>query len=98
MPVLWTNHFYFILDTVEEVKKHSLLDLLKNWISDMCSLFHPIKVKVVFSGRLYEDQLAELLTTPQIENKPLDIVAFDKSIAVQFLVKKQGLDKSVRKK
>jgi hypothetical protein len=90
--------FLIILDTVEEVKKHSLLDLLKNWISDMCGLFYPITVKVVFSGRLYEDQLVELLTTPQIDNTPLDIVAFDKTIAVQFLVKKQGLDEERAKK
>jgi hypothetical protein len=82
--------FLLILDTVEEAAQRSLTLPLLDWLFEISHfLNHPLKV--IFSGRLYEHQLAEFKANPQV----LDIFemeAFDKNIARKFL-RLHGMDK-----
>lgn len=86
-----------ILDTMEEVVQSNDFHNLHNWLVWLAATMNPINIKVIFSGRLYDDQMKKLLAFSQIQNTPMVISEFDDTIAGQFL-QKQGLSKVMTKK
>jgi hypothetical protein len=89
--------FLLILDTVEEAAQRNMIEPLHFWIGTLADELHPLKFKVIFSGRLFDHQLEKLLVYPQVLDKPLDIIAFDETIARQFLRREGLADDTIEK-
>lgn len=52
LPVL------LVLDTFEEVSQRNLETKIFNWLNEISDRLYPIKLKVIFSGRLFKNTLA----------------------------------------
>jgi GTPase SAR1 family protein len=89
---LQNKPFILILDTVEEVSQRALISNMHEWLNDLCSYLSPIPLKVVISGRLFENQMSEVLSISKIPTK-IELKEFDAIIAESFLIH-QGLSES----
>jgi hypothetical protein len=86
-----------ILDTVEEVAQNNETPILLDFVSRLVSSFTLLPVKIIFSGRLYDQQLAGFTNISYIRNKPIEVNEFDDTIATQFLLNR-GLTKTMANK
>lgn len=75
-----------VFDTAEEIQSEQLDGLLK-WIHQLADILHSLSIRIIFSGRLFEEPKTKLLGISQIDSKELCISEFDKDIAKAFLTK-----------
>lgn len=78
-----------VLDTYEEVTQRNLTEALVSWINILGDIFYPVKIRVIFSGRIYENGLKQITQHTQVVDT-IEVSEFDKKIARLFL-QKQGL-------
>jgi len=78
-PRVWI----LVLDTFEEVIQRGLTESIAEWLNELQSLLEPIKLNVIFSGRIMEERerLIQLATIVQT----IEIDAFDRETSEQFL-------------
>jgi GTPase SAR1 family protein len=81
--------FLLILDTLEEVAQKDEASYLLEFLSKLASSFTGFKVKIIFSGRLYDEQLKSFTSISYIKDKPIQVNEFDHTIAKQFLLNQQ---------
>lgn len=79
-----------ILDTYEEVVHRDLSERLTVWLDDVYDILSDFNVRVIFSGRLFDDAIESLKTTGRIVDV-IKVEDFDREITITFL-QHQGLD------
>ncbi|WP_421939245.1 ATP-binding protein [Pedobacter sp.] len=71
----------FILDTMEQVVLHQSWGILSKWLDRLCDIFNPIPIKVILSGRIYEQ-----INSSNIETT-INLADFNRKTAIEFLVR-----------
>lgn len=79
--------FLLVLDTVEEAAQRNLMGVLHEWLMYLKDLLYPIELKVIFSGRLFNDHLQQVLQIQEVKEQ-IELTAFDEASAAAFLQKK----------
>ncbi|HZG53384.1 MAG TPA: ATP-binding protein, partial [Pyrinomonadaceae bacterium] len=76
--------FLLVLDTFEEVTQRDLTGRITEWLSEVASRVSPAPLRVVVSGRLYEEELADL--TRHSAMKTLNLCELEPAAAEKLLV------------
>ena len=76
--------FLLVLDTFEEVTQRDLTRRLLEWLNEIASRIEPTRLRVVFSGRLYDEELESLDSVGIV--KKLELEEMDAVEAEQVLV------------
>ncbi|SER90685.1 hypothetical protein [Pedobacter rhizosphaerae] len=77
----YTKPLIIILDTMEQVILHQTWGLLSKWLDRLCDIFSPIPIKVILSGRTYQQ-----ITSQNIETT-VNLADFTRRTAIEFLVR-----------
>lgn len=77
-----------VLDTFEEVAQRDLTPKIVNWLRELADALHPLILKVIYSGRLFDQAVSELKQYGATTTIPLEDLTADE--AHQLLVN-QGL-------
>jgi hypothetical protein len=69
-----SNIFLLVLDTFERVMERDLAPKLIDWLREISNALHPVRLKVIVAGRLYErgqNELGSSATAPAVDLGPL---------------------------
>ncbi|MEO6613648.1 MAG: ATP-binding protein [Chitinophagaceae bacterium] len=88
--------FLLIMDTVEEITRNSYVSQVHYWINELSESLHPIIVKVIFSGRLYNEHYDQFKAIPN-NTEEIILNEFDNEIAQVFL-RGKGVDEETTRK
>jgi len=89
--------FLLVLDTLEEITQKSASEQLFEWINTVVDMLSPVRVVIIFSGRLFDDQLKQFQRLSYVRKKTVEVNQFDTVIASHFL-RKQGLSDTLSDK
>lgn len=76
--------FLLVLDTFEEVTQRDLTGSVLEWLYEIASRLQPARLRIVFSGRLYAEELESLHSVGIVKN--LELGEMDAAEAEQMLV------------
>jgi len=86
--------FLIVLDTIEEPVQRMLIYKLEDWINTLESILSPIKIKVIFSGRLFDSSLQSIKNLRQVMES-IELEEFDPQIARKFLSQNKMKDQDI---
>ncbi len=77
--------FLLVLDTIEEATQRLLMSKVVDWIDNIGSVLYPIGLKVIFSGRLFDDSLMQIKHLKHV-TETVELKEFDSKVARKFLI------------
>ena len=83
-----TTPLVLMLDTYEEVVQREVSEKLMFWLDEVHDMLNDFNIRVIFSGRLFDDAVESLRNTQKVE-KPIEVNEFDQEMTIAFLQKEQ---------
>ena len=84
-----------LLDTFEEVEQQDLTERLVSWLRDVGDLFNAFRVRIIFSGRLFDGALEKVLSCA--DNRRLDLGELSGN-ETRILLKRLGVSEALTRR